>query len=237
MIKKLKNIIKDQIEVFFLNEGLIKSYTTHELDRLLFRKFENNFKYNYKLNIRKDENGIELDVGNFDKKGFVEFENLINNAGYFISLIFTVDINGKEKDSKYNREYFLNILENKKKFKTIELTVEKKFDSKYPTIRFLYHVTPSINLPKIMKNGLSPKTKSKKSYHPERVYFTKKIEDAINIIPKFKEFERGEYSVLKIDTKKIGHRIALYNDPNFNNGYYTYDVISPNSITIQNKVY
>lgn len=231
-----EKIVRRNVRQFFLKEGLIKSYSTHELERLLFRKFQNNFKYGYDLNIRKDEDGIELDFKNFDKESYILFKQLVNNAGYFISLIYIEYLNGKNEVEKYSENLLLKILGNKNNCKKIELTLEKKYDSKYPQIRFLYHVTPIFNINKIKKNGLCPKTKSKKSYHPERVYLTKRKEDAIKAVDLFKKYENSEYVLLKVDTKKIKHRITIYNDPNFTMGFYTYDVLPPYSISIEQKI-
>ena len=41
----------------------------------------------------------------------------------------------------------------------------------------LYQITPTVNVDKILKIGLVPKSRSKASYHPDRVFLSKSLED------------------------------------------------------------
>jgi hypothetical protein len=110
--------------------------------------------------------------------------------------------------------------------------------------KFLFHITPLVNLEKIKNIGLTPKTNSKLAYHPERVYFLKNIENE-NFIKNFigKLFVNNKnnielkekYVVLRIDLDKelkteIKPKIRFFADPNMSGAVYTLENISPNSI-------
>jgi hypothetical protein len=51
------------------------------------------------------------------------------------------------------------------------LIKEMLIDFEYKNISKLYHVTEKNKINKILKIGLTPKTNSKISEHPERIYF------------------------------------------------------------------
>lgn len=106
----------------------------------------------------------------------------------------------------------------------------------------LYHVTPKVNLNKIMTTGLTPKSNSKIEYHPERVYFITDISDKNklkNLISQLFIKNRKEdkykmtYIVLEIDLNKMPDnlRIKFLNDPNMNGAVYTMENIHPLAIT------
>lgn len=113
-------------------------------------------------------------------------------------------------------------------------------------IKYLYHITPSVNDKKIEKQGLVPKNKSKKYTYPARIYLLPDTEVKENKIF-FKNFcehlysmndeyfdtERGirkivDYSVYKIDFSKLNN-IRIFESTNSKNykGYYTRDNIRP----------
>lgn len=115
----------------------------------------------------------------------------------------------------------------------IWLEIEAKFDELGDAPEFLYHLTLNVNLDKIKKQGLVPRSKSKKSYHPDRVYVVDDIKSLRQILVQFSEIENkvvSNYSVLKIDYSLAG-KPKLYNDPNFLSfGYYSTENIPPKAI-------
>ena len=95
-------------------------------------------------------------------------------------------------------------------------------------------MTPSIFWDnKISKIGLCPKSQSKKSSHPERVYLTYNIDEAEYLIQQLfahntQEYKyKNEYSVLET---KISHNIKLFRDTNYPYGIYTLNNIPPQDI-------
>ncbi len=124
----------------------------------------------------------------------------------------------------------------KKYFKEgeIKLRFEAKFDEEVvenvPSI--LYHITPTQNANKILSIGLVPKSRSKASYHPDRVYLSKDLEDIENLGEMFYQ-KTGikNWTILKIETDIIpGDYLKLYTDPNYKQGYYTLNNIPPQAI-------
>jgi len=99
--------------------------------------------------------------------------------------------------------------------------------------KVLYHVSDSIYNNKIKKIGLIPKSKSKLSNHPDRIYLTDNLKKAIDIKISFDKmsFDSGEnrnHSIWKIDSIGMG---TLFSDINLRSeGYYTMSNISPNKI-------
>ena len=116
----------------------------------------------------------------------------------------------------------------------IKLRFEAKFDEEVveniPSI--LYHITPTQNVNKILNIGLVPKSRSKASYHPDRVYLSKDLEDIENLGEMFYQ-KTGikNWTILKIETDIIpGDYLKLYTDPNYKQGYYTLNNIPPQAI-------
>ena len=107
---------------------------------------------------------------------------------------------------------------------------EKKYDEVMNIPKLIYHITDAKYLDKIKHIGLTPKTKSKLSSHPERIYAALDKEDTLNLWKRMKIFIPKEKDILlTIDTEKLNN--TFYNDPNFQNkGVYTYNNISPQSI-------
>ena len=122
---------------------------------------------------------------------------------------------------------------------------EPKYDYKITPLGYIYHLVPDINLKKVKMFGLTPKTKSKITKHPERVYFMNPAsrdeyyETALalfNSVPAETQKLIENYYLLQI-TPNINSN--FYVDPNFNlaNGaIWTYQNIPPSHIEILNKI-
>ena len=164
----------------------------------------------------------------------INYIPIFNNLGYFISK-YTMD-----------GQHWL-IYKNEDTIKPIALFLEAKFDQLInPVPSKLYHITLDIYVDKILKIGLIPRSKSKISNHPDRIYLSDSIKE---IIP-FGEYILSEYNlrikdniktkiaknfnIFEIDTKcfnrqdENGFVMKLYKDVNFpDNGFYTLNNISP----------
>lgn len=104
-----------------------------------------------------------------------------------------------------------------------------KYGYKSDVPDMVYHVTEKHNLEKILKYGLVPKTKSKKAYHPDRVYLAtdpSKISDLYSDMA----FDVFEPVIIKIDLSDVKDRMEFYKDEHFPTGVYTLSNIGPERI-------
>jgi hypothetical protein len=218
-MKLLKILLEIYREEYYLNlkEGLIKTTNIGQTISILNKKFLN--KYNF--NLSKDKNSFSISTFHFKLDNLQQLINQAETLGWFPSWI--------EMD-KYTGKFNLDIIKDGDEGKII---FEAKFDIKIDNIpNILYHLSPKQNWEKISKIGLVPKSRSKASYHPERVYLGKTEKDIISLAPLFhQKTGNKEYVVLKINTELIpGDYLQLYKDPNFKNGYYTLNNIPFNVI-------
>ena len=231
-MKLLKILLEVYKEEYDLNiqEGLIKTTPIGEAVYILKKQFPNwIFQYDkgdkdFTIEILKIKEGIQPEY-------FEKLIPLLNNLGWFISYI-EIHGDGIEIKDKYNEKIVKNAFQNKKVY-SIYLECEAKFDQKVNKIpSFLYHVAPLRSWDKIQKIGLIPKSRSKKAYHPERVYLGKDEKNTSNLAPKFYQSEGiKDWVLLKINTNMVpGDYLRLYYDPNFKYGYYTLNNIPPQAI-------
>lgn len=227
MVKTYKEFKK------FLTEGLIM---THNIDNTISILDMNLSKLVNNYNISKLKNYV------FDIEIYLEISEkildilftIVNNCGYFPSYIWLKNINNSI-NYKYNYDKLINDI-NSKNITFIKIRFEAKYDELVETKNeYFYHVCKKQNLKKILNIGIIPKSKSKVTTHPERIYLIKNIKDAKDLIKKM-EFtdnvnnqNNTEYIILKV---KIDN-IKLYNDPNYDKiGVYTYDNINRNNIEL-----
>jgi len=161
--------------------------------------------------------------------------NYSNLYGYYPS-------NFKLKFRDNNEENFKwHEIEDKKNLDKIKLsdTIFIKFESKYEDgiytnnvicPDYVYHLTKSKFLPNILKKGLYPKSKNKKSDHPERIYVFVDENNYNNLLTLLKRIDNDLYALLEIDCRE--DNLMLHTDPNFYGGYFTYDNIHPSYIKI-----
>jgi hypothetical protein len=104
----------------------------------------------------------------------------------------------------------------------------------------LYHVTKSVNVDKILRIGLCPRNKMKKTYHPKRVYFCLKngyYDDMAEHLYKLDTYKDLEYTVLEIDTSFIKFYLRVFKDSHYpENGVWTYNNIHPKYIHINRQI-
>lgn len=199
-----------------LQEGLIKTTNIGKTINILKSSFDSGFEY------QKNGNTFEVTLYQIDKSALVKFLKYINNLGWFPSYITTPSYKGKWNENVYSSDLS-------------KIRFEAKFDEeiveKIPN--FLYHITPTQNANKILNVGLVPKSRSKASYHPERVYLGKSLEGIKKLAPQmYQKTGDKNYTVLKIDTEIIpGGYLRLYTDPNYSKeAYYTLNNIPPQAI-------
>jgi hypothetical protein len=231
-MKLLDILLETYKEEYFLNleEGLIKSTSIGQTVSLLKKQIPNwDFTY------EKGGKSITVEVlavGDvYSLEDLNKLNTLLNSLGWFISYMFIqgVGLNIRDRyDEKVLRHAFQN-----KATEEISLVCEAKFDQKVNKIPdFLYHIAPLKNWEKIHSIGLVPKSRSKRSYHPERVYLGKDEKHTIDLASKFYQVTgTKEWVLLKIDISMVpGDYLRLYYDPNFKHGYYTLNNIPPQAV-------
>lgn len=178
-----------------------------------------------------------------NKKEIIKnFLTYINTLGYFISTIVSKKTSDKNFISeKFTEDKLYSFMNQYNDLDYIYVSLEAKFDIEVDSKDFpdkLYHITRQEVIPKIKRRGLSPRTESKISTHPEKIYFGIEYERIINLVNKFKDQAklRGKndqkFAVLEIETKSVPH-LRLFEDPNYKGyGYYGLVNVPPNAIKI-----
>jgi len=218
-MKLLDILLETYKEEYELNlkEGLIKTTNIGKTLNLLEKKYSSKFIFTRS----KNSFYIKTFSTNIDALLNVIIKDA-NTLGWFPSFMETEEYTG-QWDKKYFKEG------------EIKLRFEAKFDEEVveniPSI--LYHITPTQNVNKILNIGLVPKSRSKASYHPDRVYLSKDLEDIEDLGEMFYQ-KTGikNWTILKIDTNMVpGGYLRLYTDPNYSKeAYYTLNNIPPQAI-------
>ncbi len=197
---------KSASKVKILAEGLIMTHPNNKSLDIILRRF------------KELSGNIEPDGEIFLHGQFLEINKyipLFRNLGYIISK-YTIDGNKWLKD-------FIDTT------KPIALYLEAIYDMEISPIPYiLYHVSPKNFKEKIEKIGLIPKSGSKLSNHPARIYLT----DNLNLAKNFGNSQlNSDFIICQINTD--GLDMKLYSDVNLrSNGYYTLSNIPPSNITI-----
>ena len=215
LLNILLEIYKEEYELN-LKEGLIKTVNIGKTLSILEKKYSSKFIFT------KSKNSFFIKTFNTDLKSLLSgIIRDADNLGWFPSFMETEDYTGK-----WGKEYFRE--------GEIKLRFEAKFDEEVvenvPSI--LYHITPTANADKILKIGLVPKSRSKASYHPDRVFLSKSLENIEELGRMFYQ-KTGirNWTILKINTELIpGDYLKLYTDPNYKSGYYALNNINPQAI-------
>lgn len=231
-VRNSRFIFDEDIETYILEnqpntsdellfESILRSYSMEKFVDALKRRF--NFHIiNFAWGSERNEEGNKYyDVAVYVDHSFDlqngDFKSLCNLYNVFISSF---------SDKKNCIEIIF------KQRKTKEAT-----NKIYKECKYLYHITKSKYVDKILKYGLQPKSHSKKSYHPERIYV---LSDKVpySDIKKYMDKLDGNV-ILKIDlSKTIDDKIKLYVDPDsgYIDGYYCENFIPPSCISVVGKV-
>lgn len=229
----------------FINEGLIKTHPYNiVLNKVNF--LPNNLIYNIKHT--KSDNLIHFEILHFNKLSDISttFDAIesyfINMMGWFPSTMIITNLSGMFNSMQYNRDY---LIKNMNFLDKVNIIFESKFDTETNIPNKLYHLSIQEFEKSILKSGISPKTKSKISYHDSRIYLCKHILGCKALIPKMKMiYNQQKWSnpkskindkwiIYEIDT--TGLDMKLYSDPNYIGGYYTLINIPTKSIKIIDK--
>ena len=226
----------------FIKEGLIKTQPADVvLRKVIF--LPNNLIY--VINYTKSDNLIHFEISFFNKlseisKTFDAIESyFINMMGWFPSMMKIISLSGMENDIQYNKDY---LIKNMSFISKVNIIFESKFDIESNIPDKLYHLSIKEFENSILKNGLSPKSKSKISYHDSRIYVCKSILNCKSLIPNMemiynqqkwsnpKSKINDDWIIYEIDTSELD--IDLYYDPNYIGGYYLLKNIPSNNIKI-----
>lgn len=216
----------------YLNEGLIKTYPTDFVKSYIERECQ---LHPSQIQIYMHEsNGVKIPIFGIlvTPKATKEFIDLIvkkmNACGYFLS-------------RNLHKTKYPNVM---------SLSFEPKFSKNVTYIvrkkcNFLYHMTSSINIDKIIKNGLCPKSKNTIFLYPSRVFCMNgdvldnnqksllrgiKGEKNKDVSNQNNPNYDGKYYLLIIDLKKIPSSVKFYADPMSDEAIYTYENIPSSAI-------
>jgi len=212
---------------FQIYEGLIVSHPLYKVNLILKKDYT--IKSDYKTNTFS----LRFQFSNSYTLAEYELKKLLkltNNLGWFPANMSSYDNDGNFKQLVWdeNLRNFAALI--KKQFTNILFLFEAKYDIQvedFPDI--LYHVCEKKYADKILKIGLVPRSRSKKAFHPERVYLCKDLNDAVILINQFDSLDKNKYWViLRIDVFSIQDYLKLYKDPNYaEKGFYTLNNIPP----------
>lgn len=207
-----------------LMEGYFKTYPTDKIVKYLQKRYGEYAS----IEVMENENGVEVFIISFyDDK---DSENVINRdmalCGYFPSISHNT---GNIKYIQYEPRH------------------QNHINDIVQDVEYIYHLTPSNKINKILKNGLTPRTNNKLFKYPDRIYFflnepcyeelqeimkqfynedLKKAKENKNYIP-----YTDAYTLLAIDTEMIKN-CNFYYDPNLFDAIYTKDNILAQAINI-----
>jgi RNA:NAD 2''-phosphotransferase len=120
----------------------------------------------------------------------------------------------------------------------VSLQYEAKFDIKIEKLpNILYHLTVEDKLNKILKNGLTPKSSTQFFSFKDRIYLSTNLESLIDLAQQKNYIIGGrKFILLQINGLSLNDGIRFFKDPNFENGVYTLENISPLLIKPINKL-
>ena len=214
----------------FIKEGLITTQPSNiVLNKIIF--LPSNLIY--KIRHTESDNIIHFNILYFNKLSNISetFDSIesyfINMMGWFPSNVTIKSLSDMENDMQYNRDY---LIKNMSFIQSVEIKFESKFDIEVDVPDKLYHLSIKEFEKSILKGGISPKSKSKVSYHDSRIYVCKHILGCKSLIPNMKMIynqQKWSNPKSKIDDRWViyeidtdGFQINLYNDPNYIGVYY-----------------
>lgn len=230
---------------YFITEGLISSAGILKAQHIITR-FISQLGYVLHSDIDKTTDtlfikfeSIYLNTNRGREEDIFKILSNINSCGYFVTEFAFYD----KHDNYLNTLVHLNVLTDEfldelfirlANSEYVMMTIETKFNKEIKPPKFLYHLTLSNNYDKIKRKGLIPKTENKRTRHLDRIYFRL---DKINTKGLAKQFGKGEYILLEINTDELRNdkgilEIKFYDDPDFSNyAVYTYENIKPSAIS------
>lgn len=226
----------------FIKEGLIKTQPADVVLRKVGFLPKNLI---WGIRHTESDNLIHFEILFFNKlaeisKTFDAIESyFINMMGWFPSMMKIIGLSGMENELQYNKDY---LIKNMSFISKVNIIFESKFDIESDIPSKLYHLSIKEFEKSILKTGISPKSKSKISYHDSRIYVCETISACKSLIANMKMIynqQKWSNPQSKIDDRWIiweidtfGLEIDLYSDPNYPEGYYLLKNIPSNNIKI-----
>ncbi len=199
-------------------EGLIHTHPVDKSVNIIKRKFPN-------IEVTIETDG-EIFIECLSEEEIGKFIPIITNLGYFVSK-WTIDGN------QWLSEYENNT-------KVIGFYLEPKYDYLVKIPNILYHASPIKFKHKILKYGLSPRSGSKLSSHPNRIYLSDDINKCISFGEYLKTTDNDNpwyqngYCIYSVKGTGIS---KLYSDINFRvGGFYTTDNINIENISLIKEI-
>lgn len=216
---------------FKLNEGLITTWPIKKTVSILKSKGVEVDEY--------DNNMFHVIIYPKSKLNFLQTLQITNNFGWFPAYMYLLKNNVITSQDKYKYNVVGDFLEDAASKDAVLLRFEAKYDIAIDDVpKFLYHATSREKAIKIMKMGLSPKTDSQISIHPERIYLGTSPESVENMLRQHpyqasKKSRDGEFRVLQVNTSMIPRYFKIFRDPNATKfGVYTLNNIPPSAISV-----
>lgn len=230
----LNKLLEDQHKLY---EGLIKSYSSSYVIWSIKREVPT-CKIDYEFADLCKITAIFN--SSTDHETIKKLIHKVETCGWYVaSAMIAVD------RKKVEQENNLDTILQKFKVGQLCITIEAKYgmdvkDKILKKYKILYHITPTASVDKILEIGLAPRSKSKISYHPDRIYLSTSLEALKQLKPKFVKTTRIiDWTALKIDASvfnRIGNGTIVI-DPNFKDeGLFTLSNIPPGYITIEGEI-
>jgi hypothetical protein len=228
-----------------LNEFVSQTIPSYKTIKELYRRFPAS---NILVDIESPKS-FTIKMYKPDFKYWSEIYKFFDAFGWYPSYAVLMSIEdsweGIKLKGKYNNEFMDKIINLAEDDDSIQMSMEAKYDTEQQPEKYYYHLVPDIFLDKVKLKGLTPKTKSKLSTHPERIYLLNPGNELeygtiANMLYDRTSSEKAKekienYYLLKIDVDAIKDKTKFYNDPNFrlgNGAVWTYQNIAPKYIEI-----
>lgn len=241
--------IKNFLDYFeSIKSGLIKTHrgdlsVSYIVDTLKRLKFNINGDFNNDIIKIEFNEFYHIDSSKLDDLFDTISAVLTNKFGWFPSSMNIILTNGMSRLKKYDES---EIKLKKSIIQKLIIEFDSRFDSFEKFSGELYHLSIEEYKNKVLKNGLYPKSKSKKTSHIDRIYVCKDIDSCKILIPQMKLHysEEKDVNYYELGNKKYRKNIKsiiyklkvnnvnLYKDPRYLDGYYILDNIDPNNICI-----
>ena len=247
----------------YFNEGLIKTYNPEFCIKRLQHEFHRNFgikliELHGNCNVDSNKSYIFINYPDnplsdkYCNGTYSKIELGIYKIGMFIYVDESQDSNLKNEEYEDSINFICQFtgmyISNSKiipcedgghifKFVIEPKFSDKKFElNKCDDIKFLYHLTKTSKVKKILDNGLNPKSSNPMFDYPDRIYLgidSNELEK--NLLEQFKKIDDVKYTTLKIDISRIPSNVKFNIDPNYPNGIFTSGNIPPNAISIHKE--
>lgn len=143
-----------------------------------------------------------------------QLQTILNFYGYFLV--------SKNKGIYISNEY-----------PCVYVTIETIYGNQEETLDTYYHAASTKKVPKILRQGLIPKSSDPmRKNAPSRIYLCKELNEVL-----FHAVRNGDdYKIFKVDLSSIKNKIKVYTDNLASeDSVYTYDYIPPQCLSIVEK--